>query len=80
MAKVQHAYIYQKVPKLLRKMREEAGLTQRDLAVKIRKPQPWVHKSEDGSRRVDVAEFLEWCLGCGVEPVEGFKELVRLRH
>lgn len=80
MAKAQHAYIYAKVPKLLREMREAAGLTQRDLAERINKPQPWVHKSEDGSRRVDIAEFLEWCVGCGVNPVDGFSGLVKLRH
>jgi transcriptional regulator with XRE-family HTH domain len=79
MAKAQHTFTYQKVPTLLRKLREEAGLTQRDLAAKLRKPQPWVHKSEDGTRRVDIAEFLEWIVGCDLEPLEAFKELLKLR-
>jgi transcriptional regulator with XRE-family HTH domain len=80
MAKSQHALIYRKVPALLRQMREKAGLTQRGIAERVNKPQPWVHKSEDGSRRVDVAEFLEWCVGCGIDPVEGFKQLMELRN
>jgi transcriptional regulator with XRE-family HTH domain len=79
MAKSQHAFTYKKVPALLRKLREDAGLTQRDLATRLQKPQPWVHKSEDGSRRVDIAEFLEWCVGCGMEPEAGFKMLVGMR-
>jgi ribosome-binding protein aMBF1 (putative translation factor) len=79
LAKSQFDYIYRKVPKLLRQMREDAGLTQRELAKKIRKSQPWVFKSEASSRRVDVAEFLEWTVGCGVEPLEAFKQLVKMR-
>lgn len=64
--KRQHALIYRRVPKFLKEMREKAGLTQRDLALAIGQPQWWVHRSEIGSRRVDVAEFLEWCAGCDV--------------
>lgn len=79
MAKSQFAFIYAKVPTLLRQMRESAGLTQRDLAKKIGKSQPWVFKSEAASRRVDIAEFLEWAVGCGVEPLDAFRELTKLR-
>jgi len=77
--KSQFAAIYLKVPTLLRKMREDAGITQRDLAKKIGKSQPWVFKSEAASRRVDIAEFLEWAVGCGVEPLVAFKELTKMR-
>lgn len=78
MAKSQHAPRYRVVLKLLREMREEAGLTQRDLAAKAKRPQPWVHKSETGERRVDVSEFLVWCEACGVEPKDAFARFVRL--
>ena len=79
MAKSQFALIYRKVPVLLVEMRTDAGLTQRELAVKMGKSQSWVFKSEAASRRIDIAEFLEWCLGCGVEPVEAFKRLIKSR-
>jgi transcriptional regulator with XRE-family HTH domain len=79
MAKSQFAIIYRKVPLLLRKMREEARLTQRELAKKIGKSQPWVFKSEAASRRVDIAEFLEWSIGCGVNPMDAFKLLMKMR-
>lgn len=79
MAKSQHAPSYRAVPTMLRRMREGAGLTQRDLAGKLRRSQPWVHKSEIGERRVDISEFLDWCLGCGVPPEEAFRQLVRQR-
>jgi len=61
-------------------MREQANLTQRELAKKIGKSQPWVFKSEAAARRLDIAEFLEWAVGCGVDPVAAFKELIRMRR
>ena len=79
MAKAQHAQRYRLLPGLLRKMRQEAGLTQRDLAAKLRGTHVWVHKSEIGERRVDVAEFTDWCLACGVNPEEALRSLRRQR-
>jgi transcriptional regulator with XRE-family HTH domain len=79
-AKSQFSIIYQKVPVLLRQMRENAGLTQREFAKSIGKTQSWVFKSESASRRIDIAEFLEWCLGCGVDPKDAFAELVKMRR
>ena len=75
MAKSQHAARYKYLPSLLLRMREDAGMTQRDLARKLRMPQPWVHKSETGERRVDVAEFMDWCLACGTDPESGLRLL-----
>lgn len=80
MAKSQHALIYRKVPTMLRRLRESAELTQRDLAVRLSKSQPWVHKSEIGERRVDISEFIEWVIACGVEPEKAFRELLRPRR
>ncbi len=56
-------------------MREKAGLTQRELAAKIGQPQWWVHRGEIGSRRVDIAEFIEICRGCRVDPAAALIEL-----
>ena len=75
MAKSQHAPRYKYLPFLLLRMREAAGLTQRDLAKKLKMSQPWVHKSELGERRVDVAEFMDWCLACGIDPEKGVRQL-----
>jgi len=73
------AVIYKKVPPFLRAMREAAGLTQRQLADRIGQSQWWVARSEIGSRRLDVAEFVEFCIGCKVSPTEALNELARLR-
>jgi transcriptional regulator with XRE-family HTH domain len=74
------ALIYRKVPPFLREVRERAGLTQRELAARIGQSQWWVARSETGSRRLDVAEFVEFCLGCGEDPGEMLAEVVRRRR
>jgi transcriptional regulator with XRE-family HTH domain len=56
---------------LLRKIREEAGLSQTVLAEKLGKPQTFVSKSEIGERRIDFLETLDFCVACDV-PMEKF--------
>ncbi len=72
--------IYAKVPAHLRMLREGAGLTQRDLADRLKKPQSWVARCETAARRVDVAEWVEWCFGCGVDPKVALDDLVQRRR
>ena len=79
MPKAQHAQRYRLLPDLLRQMRQEAGLTQRDLAGKLRVSHVSIHKSETGQRRVDVAEFMDWCLACDRNPEEAFHQLREAR-
>ena len=43
----------------LRNARKDAGLTQTQLANKLRKPQSFVAKFELGERRLDVIELIE---------------------
>ena len=78
MAKSQFHVAYRKVPLLLVELRTTAGLTQRDLAAKMGRTQSWVHKSEAAMRRIDVAEFAAWCVGCGVDPVDAFRQMIRM--
>jgi transcriptional regulator with XRE-family HTH domain len=66
--KSQHSRAYRPLMGVLRALRDEAGLTQRDLGERLGKPQSWVHNCEVGNRRVDVAEFVAWATACGVEP------------
>ena len=73
------ALIYQKVPPFLRALRENAGLTQRQLAARIKQSQWWVARSETGSRRIDLAEFIEFCIGCKVDPAKAVAEFVRAK-
>ena len=42
---------------LLRQLREEAGLTQADVAGRLGEPQSFVSKYESGERRLDLVEL-----------------------
>ena len=77
-SKAQHARRYKALPPFLRSLREEAGLTQRNLAQRLGRPQSWVHNCETANRRVDVTEFIAWCEACGVKPKDAFARVLRL--
>ena len=78
LSKAQHARRYKALPPFLRSLREEAGLTQRDLGERLGKPQSWVHNCETANRRVDVTEFIAWCGACGVKPHDGLTQFLKL--
>jgi transcriptional regulator with XRE-family HTH domain len=46
---------------LLRKLRKDSGLSQKQLAEKLRKPQSFVSKYESGERRLDILELRCIC-------------------
>ena len=51
--------------RIMVKARKAAGLTQRELADRLHKPQSFVAKYEGGERRIDVVEFLTVCQAIG---------------
>ena len=73
--KAQHRRRYAAVPGFLRMLREEAGLTQRQIGAVLHEPQAWVHNCEVGNRRVDVSEFCEWCRACNIPPANAIRRL-----
>lgn len=57
--------------------RKKAGLTQQEVAKRLRKPQSFVAKYEGGERRIDVIEFLGIAKAIGVDPVGLMRTLGR---
>lgn len=49
--------------------RREANLTQRQLAVRLKKPHSYISKIETGERRMDVVEFTAIAHGMKVDPL-----------
>lgn len=78
LTKAQHARQYRVVPPLLREIREQADLTQRELGTLLDKPQSWIHNCETANRRVDVTEFVAWCTACGIKPQTGLSKVLDL--
>ena len=79
MPKAQHSSSYRFVPRVLRAMRERAELTQRQLGKKLKKPQSWVYNCETANRRVDVVEFMDWCIACRENPTKALQRLRKAR-
>mgnify|MGYP006300076791 CR=1 FL=1 len=77
MTKAQHNLMYRVLPGFLRKLRENANLTQRDLGKRLRKPQSWVYNCETANRRVDITEFVQWAEACDVNPKNAFNKLLK---
>jgi DNA-binding transcriptional regulator YiaG len=53
---------------LLQEARQQAGLTQVQVADRLHETQSFVSKVERGERRLDVVEWLGWCDALGVDP------------
>jgi transcriptional regulator with XRE-family HTH domain len=57
--------------------RKGAGLTQRELAARLKRSNSFVWKIEAGERRVEVLEFIELARCLGQDPVKMFARVVR---
>jgi transcriptional regulator with XRE-family HTH domain len=51
---------YQRMLRALQKARQDAGLTQVQVAKKLKRPQSFVSNCESGERRVDLIEAWEF--------------------
>ena len=58
-------------------MREEAGMSQRDLGAILDRPQSWIQNCETANRRIDITEFITWAKACKVKPRTAFSRLLK---
>jgi transcriptional regulator with XRE-family HTH domain len=63
--------------KMLVELRHRAGLTQRQLAVKLKREHNLVGRLELGERRLDLVEFYWLCKACDADPGTAAKKLMR---
>lgn len=66
---------YAEVVAVLIAVRKEAALTQTELAQRLGRPQSYISKVERRERRVDPAEFHDWCRAAGLDPDVMFKRV-----
>ena len=55
---------------LLRQIREQAGLTQVELAQKLDTTQSFISKCERGDRRIDIVELRAFCTAMGTSLIQ----------
>ncbi len=68
--------LYRQFLVLMREARDQAGLSQVQLAERLGRPQSFISKYESGERRLDVAEFIEICRALDVSATKLLKKLV----
>ena len=59
----------------LRDLRLASGLTQAELAERLKVDQSRVSKIERGERYVDTLFYLDWCRACDVDPLLAVAQL-----
>jgi len=57
--------------------RGKRRLTMRKVAGAIQVPSSWVSKIEHGDRRLDVAEYVRYCIALKIDPHKGIARLER---
>lgn len=57
----------------LKAQREGQKLTMREFATRLDRPHSFIGKVEQGERRLDVIEYLQYCEALEVSPFEGLK-------
>ena len=70
---------HKRVMTVLVAIREEAAVTQRELARRIGRAHSYVGRIESGTRRLDLPEFIEWCEALGKNPVAVVRRIMRTR-
>ena len=56
--------------------RKQVGLTQHELARRLKRPQSFVAKYEGGERRIDVVEFVTIVRAIGADPIKLLRDLM----
>ena len=75
MKKSLHSPEYERLTKWLKEQREAQGLTMRELASRLDVSHSFIGKTEQGERRLDVVEYIQYCQALGVSSNKGLEIL-----
>ena len=75
MSKSETFSINKRISQLLATERKKTALTQAEVAAKIRKPQSFVSKYENGQRQLTIADLTLICKAIGLKPSKFLKLL-----
>ena len=79
MARAKFSPAHARFRALLVKARKSAGLRQVDVAERLGRPQSYVAKVEQGERRLDVIEFVEFTESIGADPVAILRKVIKAK-
>lgn len=65
------------VARLLLEARRRSGLTQREVAARLRQPPAFPHKIEHGEREINIVELLDYCQVLGIDFVQFAAEIAQ---
>ncbi len=72
-----HSREHQAFCRLMIDARKKAGLTQQEVAQRLKRSQSFVARYEGGERRIDVVEFLTVAKALDADPVRLLKQLIK---
>lgn len=61
---------------VLSEAREAAGISQRALSAKLRRPVNFAHLVETGERTLSVCEFIEYAAAIGADPPQLLRQVM----
>ncbi|PQO25581.1 transcriptional regulator [Blastopirellula marina] len=67
-----------RLQELLRELRQNANLTQEEVAARLERPQSFVSKYESGERRLDILELWDVCQALEIS-LEAFVKVLEER-
>lgn len=67
-----------RLQELLRELRQNAALTQEEVAARLERPQSFVSKYESGERRLDILELWDVCKALEIS-LEAFVKVLEER-
>lgn len=73
MFKSLHSVEHRRLTGWLKEQRKAQGLTMRELAARLDTPHSFIGKVEQGERRLDVLEFIQYCKALRVSPIDGLR-------
>lgn len=78
MVRTGHSPRHEALRAFLVERRDKAGLSQTDLAKRLRRSQSYVSYVETGQKLVDVVEMMEWADAIGFDVGEIIKRLAKV--
>ncbi len=75
-----HEPRYRRLVAALVAARDTAGLTQRELAARLKRPPSYVGKVESVQRRLDIVELVDWIVALGLKPGPAVAQLLADLH